>query len=85
MERGGIVEGFVEGIEMNGIVIARGGEAEVVTLSDRLRPPGIGFGVGWIHVYPASAIMPISSRSPSASPPAVWRRSACATESRSRS
>ena len=37
---------------MNGIVVARGGEAEVVTLSDRLRPPGIGFGVGWIHVYP---------------------------------
>ena len=35
-----IVEGFVEGIEMNGIVIARGGTAEVVTLSDRLRPPG---------------------------------------------
>ena len=50
-----IVEGFVDGIEMNGIVIARGGGAEVVTLSDRLRPPGIGFGVGWIHVYPASA------------------------------
>jgi len=23
-------------------------------LSDRLRPPGIGFGVGWIHVYPAT-------------------------------
>ena len=50
-----ILEGFVEGMEMNGIVIARGGTAEVVTLSDRLRPPGIGFGVGWIHVYPASA------------------------------
>jgi biotin carboxylase len=50
-----ILEGFVDGIEMNGIVIARGGEAEVVTLSDRLRPPGIGFGVGWIHVFPASA------------------------------
>ena len=50
-----ILEGFVEGTEMNGIVIARDGTAEVVTLSDRLRPPGIGFGVGWIHVYPASA------------------------------
>jgi biotin carboxylase len=24
-----------------------------LTLSDRLRPPGIGFGVGWIHVYPS--------------------------------
>ena len=37
---------------MNGIVIARGGETSTLTLSDRLRPPGIGFGVGWIHVYP---------------------------------
>jgi biotin carboxylase len=49
-----IVEEFVEGIELNGITIARGGEAQPLTLSDRLRPPGIGFGVGWIHVYPAS-------------------------------
>ena len=49
-----IVEGFTDGIEMNGIVIARGGDATLLTLSDRLRPPGIGFGVGWIHVYPAS-------------------------------
>jgi biotin carboxylase len=39
---------------MNGIVIARDGEAIPLTLSDRLRPPGIGFGVGWIHVYPAT-------------------------------
>ena len=39
---------------MNGIVIARDGEAMPLTLSDRLRPPGIGFGVGWIHVYPAT-------------------------------
>lgn len=50
-----ILEGFVDGTEMNGIVIAREGRAEVLTLSDRLRPPGIGFGVGWIHVYPATA------------------------------
>ena len=49
-----ILEGFVDGTEMNGIVVARGGTAEVVSLSDRLRPPGIGFGVGWIHLYPAS-------------------------------
>ena len=49
-----ILEEFVDGIEMNGIVIARDGEPALVTLSDRLRPPGIGFGVGWIHVYPAS-------------------------------
>jgi biotin carboxylase len=49
-----IVESFHDGLELNGIVIARGGEAFSLTLSDRLRPPGIGFGVGWIHVYPAS-------------------------------
>jgi biotin carboxylase len=49
-----IVEGFLEGLELNGLVIARGGEVELLTLSDRLRPPGIGFGVGWIHVYPST-------------------------------
>jgi formate-dependent phosphoribosylglycinamide formyltransferase (GAR transformylase) len=49
-----IYERYVDGTEMNGIVIVRGGDARLVTLSDRLRPPGIGFGVGWIHVYPAS-------------------------------
>jgi biotin carboxylase len=49
-----IVEGFQEGLELNGLVIARGGEVELLTLSDRLRPPGIGFGVGWIHVYPST-------------------------------
>jgi len=47
-----ILEEYVEGIELNGIVLARHGETIPVTLSDRLRPPGIGFGVGWIHVYP---------------------------------
>jgi biotin carboxylase len=49
-----ILEEFVDGTEMNGIVLARNGEAIPLTLSDRLRPPGIGFGVGWIHVYPAT-------------------------------
>ena len=49
-----VLERFHEGLELNGIVIARDGELDVVTLSDRLRPPGIGFGVGWIHVYPAT-------------------------------
>jgi biotin carboxylase len=49
-----IVESFHEGLELNGIAVARGGDVRVLTLSDRLRPPGIGFGVGWIHVYPAS-------------------------------
>jgi biotin carboxylase len=49
-----ILEEYVDGTEMNGITIARDGEAWSLTLSDRLRPPGIGFGVGWIHVYPAT-------------------------------
>jgi biotin carboxylase len=49
-----LLEGFVDGVELNGIVIARGGKPALVTLSDRLRPPGVGFGVGWIHVYPPS-------------------------------
>ena len=49
-----IVESFHDALELNGIAIARDGEVDVLTLSDRLRPPGIGFGVGWIHVYPAS-------------------------------
>ena len=47
-----ILEEFVEGTELNGMLVARGGEVIPLTLSDRLRPPGIGFGVGWIHVYP---------------------------------
>ena len=33
-------------------MIARDGETIPLTLSDRLRPPGVGFGVGWIHVFP---------------------------------
>ena len=49
-----LLEAFVDGVELNGIVIARVGEPALITLSDRLRPPGIGFGVGWIHVYPTS-------------------------------
>jgi biotin carboxylase len=49
-----ILEEYVEGTELNGIVIARDGQAETLTLSDRLRPPGIGFAVGWIHVYPSA-------------------------------
>jgi len=41
-----IVESFHEGLELNGLAVARDGEVELLTLSDRLRPPGIGFGVG---------------------------------------
>lgn len=48
-----IVESFHDGLELNGLVLARGGEAVPLLLSDRLRPRGQGFGVGWIHVYPS--------------------------------
>jgi biotin carboxylase len=36
------------------MLVVRGGEPTVVTLSDRLRPPGEGFGVGWIHLFPSA-------------------------------
>src|SRR5689334_5574764 len=48
-----IVESFHDGLELNGLAVARNGEVELLTLSDRLRPPGIGFGVGWTHLYPS--------------------------------
>jgi biotin carboxylase len=48
-----IIESYYEGLELNALAIARGGRVTPLTLSDRLRPPGIGFGVGWIHVYPS--------------------------------
>ncbi len=49
-----MLEEYVAGIELNGIMVVRDGEPLLLTLSDRLRPPGIGFGVGWIHMYPSS-------------------------------
>ena len=49
-----ILESFHEALELNGLAVARGGRVTPLTLSDRLRPPGAGFGVGWIHVYPST-------------------------------
>ncbi len=49
-----IVESFHEGLEVNGLVVARNGNPEIVTLSDRLRPEGAGFGVAIAHVYPST-------------------------------
>lgn len=54
LQHEGIVESFHEGLEVNGLVVARGGEPEVVTFSDRLRPDGQGFGVALAHVYPST-------------------------------
>lgn len=49
-----IVEQFLDGTEVNCLAVARGGEVTVLTLSDRRRPRGDGFGVCLAHVYPAS-------------------------------
>jgi biotin carboxylase len=49
-----ILESYHDGLELNGLAVARGGDVRLLTLSDRLRPEGVGFGVGWIHVYPAT-------------------------------
>ncbi len=49
-----ILEEFTDGLELNGIAIVRDGEVTLLTLSDRLRPEGPGFGVGWIHIYPTT-------------------------------
>ena len=51
----GILEELVDGVEMKGIVLVREGASILLTLFDRLRPPGAGFGVGWIEVFPATA------------------------------
>jgi biotin carboxylase len=48
-----IVEEYVDGLELNGLVVVRAGHAYPLLLSDRLRPSGEGFGVGWIHSYPS--------------------------------
>ena len=48
-----ILERHIDGRELNGIIVVRDGEPMLITLSDRLRPPGTGFGVGWIHLYPS--------------------------------
>ena len=49
-----IVESFHDGLEVNGLVVVRGGDPQIVTLSDRLRPQGAGFGVAVAHVYPST-------------------------------
>jgi biotin carboxylase len=48
-----LVEEYTEGLELNGLVVARDGVPYPLLLSDRLRPRGEGFGVGWIHSYPS--------------------------------
>lgn len=59
-----MLERYIDGYELNGIVVTRDGNPTLLTLSDRLRPPGPGFGVGWIHRYP-SQLEPTRIRSAS--------------------
>ena len=49
-----LLEELVEGLEQNAMLVVRRGEPLLLTLSDRLRPPGRGFGVALAHVYPCS-------------------------------
>jgi biotin carboxylase len=49
-----LLEEFVTGPELNGIVVVRDAVPMLVTLSDRLRPDGPGFGVGWAHLFPSA-------------------------------
>ena len=53
--RGGeaLIEEFIEGAELNTLFAVRDGVPTLLTVSDRLRPPGPGFGVGWIHRFPS--------------------------------
>lgn len=53
-EQEAILESYHLGTEVNGLLVVRGGEPVVVTLSDRRRPPGRGFGVALAHVYPST-------------------------------
>src|SRR2546426_167559 len=41
------------GRELNGMLSAPAWQVKPLPLSHRLRPPGHGFGVGWLHVYPS--------------------------------
>jgi biotin carboxylase len=53
-EEEAILESYHPGLEVNGLLVARGGEVTVVTLSDRRRAAGAGFGVALAHVYPST-------------------------------
>jgi biotin carboxylase len=49
-----MLEEYVDGTELNALIAVRGGVPTLLTLSDRLRHGGPGFGVGWIHSFPSS-------------------------------
>lgn len=49
-----ILESYHPGLEVNGLLVARDGDVTVITLSDRRRAAGAGFGVAIAHVYPST-------------------------------
>jgi cysteine synthase A len=49
-----VLEELVDGVERNVMAVVRAGEPLVLTVSDRLRPDGRGFGVALAHVLPSS-------------------------------
>lgn len=49
-----ILESYCPGLELNAVFVVRGGQPLLLTLSNRLRPPGRGFAVGWAHVFPTT-------------------------------
>ncbi len=49
-----ILERFHEGLEVNTLLVATGGDVHLVTASDRVRPGGPGFGVALAHLYPST-------------------------------
>ena len=53
-QRSAVVERYVEGVELNVLLVMRAGRPTLLTISDRLRPGGAGFGVGWIHSFPSA-------------------------------
>jgi biotin carboxylase len=75
-EQEAILESYHEGKEVNGLLVVRDGEPTVVTLSDRRRPPGRGFGVAIAHVYPSTlfgdALKALGLREGVAYPQVLW-------------
>jgi biotin carboxylase len=49
-----VLEEFHEGREVNTLLVARDDDVKLVTVSDRLRPDGVGFGVALAHLYPST-------------------------------
>jgi biotin carboxylase len=49
-----ILERYVEGREINTLLVARDEDIRLVTASDRIRPHGVGFGVALAHSYPST-------------------------------